>query len=740
MLITIWSHLGDTQGTQLDVPWSRLGQTLEALPEGALFSCATFDGRGEAGFRCATAIVLDHDKGAIPLSVAADELKRYRAILYETKSSTPTKPRWRAILPIAQPITDYGAYTQTALQIASAFACARESATGAQMWFPPRKGFRALSPLDGEPRLMAWINGDYENPLVKGDLPIKSHGDGVDRSVLDMRITTRCAELGLTRDETHAIFVARNGLSHSVEPYHMDMMWRKVQAARAQKEDWIDRPNPIIEAAKEDVPVIQFGPDLHRMVDECSAALARDGRLFTRDAGIVELLTRANTIPVTRALSAASIQDRLTKSALFVRGNKEGDLISTAPPRDLAEMVRDRGTYPALRHLRGIAEVPILRGDGSIADAPGYDEVTEFYRAPGLEINISRQPREALAILREPFSEFPWAEPGMIDIPVALVCAVVCRAAVGGNVPLFVFDAAKSGSGKSLIVETISAIVSGTPSGANVFPANDEELAKNLSGYARASKPLIAYDNVRRTIQGEAIDSALTCNGSVAFRILGQSKIQTCDWQSIIVINGNQVRIGGDTRRRTVIGRIMPSEKRSYRHVLPKFAYQHRADFLGAAIAIVRAGLLGGVPRLDNRASFESFIRTIAGAVVAAGGHDITPYWREEEAVTESDDARDTMALWLALRWPDGATASQIADDLGEGFMPSPGAAELLQRSGLESRMREVVRYLAETYEKASKRQSMALALYDWRDIPSPQGIRITGQSGRGAVWRAKSS
>lgn len=745
MLITLWPSLGANRGARVDVPWTGLGALIASLPDGALFSCATFEGdRREAGetarlFEAATAIVLDHDAAVLPFAQICEALKSVSALVYETK----TPGRWRALLPLSAPIVGYDAYTLASSPLREAFRCARESSTGAQMWYPPRRGFRYLSPFDGEARLIAWITGDYANEAVKGDLPRHDGDAGVDRSKLDMMILHRLAEIGVSEANAKAVLVARGALSHRTDPAYLEMTWSKSTAYRQWRNDqglWSNAPTDPSVIRPGITPEIRTGPDIHRVADESVSALSIDEHLFTRDASIVELTRSKRGLPLSRALSAASILDRLSKNAVFYAINKDGEPKRAMPSDDLCKIVKDRGTYPQLRELRGIVEVPILRPDGTIAEAPGYDPETRFYRAEGLALSVSQtSATEALAALRKPFLEFPWAQPEMIDIAVALICSVACRSAIQGNVPLFVFDASQSGSGKTLLVETISAIALGQASGAGRFPGDDDELAKALAGYARSSTPLIAYDNVTRVVQGAAIDSALTCNGRWSFRILGQSKIQVCDWYSVIAVNGNQIRVGGDTRRRAVVGRLTPAAKRdTYAIELPRYAYEHRAELLSAAIALVRAGILAGTPKLGHRPSFEVFIRTIAGAIVAAGGYDITAFWREEETQSDSDDAREAMALWIALRWPAGATASQIVDDMGDSFMASPEALALFKAYALEKPVKEALRHVAEAHPKATKRQAMAYALHSWRDIPSAGGrLKIVSDSGKGAVWRA---
>lgn len=778
-MLTVWSGVGEPYGEQVPCDWDALEDTLRALPKGWLFGCASFKGsyRDLAHAERATAIVLDHDGGTIAMLEAASALEGLDALLYQTKRSTEESPRWRAIIRLAQPI-DIMTYRHVTGEFAKALQCKPESLNIAQCWFPPngaathRTFGAALAPepfvapsqvqvapvadklsddelaarVGSDVRLNAWISGDWAHELVYPDLPTKDDGSP-DRSAIDMRIVHRLIDMGAGDQQIAKILADRGKLSHRADTTYAQYSTRKARGKQAQDE--AEFRAIVGTAVASSSPIIRLGIDLSRVADEAIEALAADKNMYVRDARLTAIIG-TGAAPITKQLTHATLRERLSKLAAFTRINKDGEEKATTPPADIVAQVHDRGEWPGLKFLRGITETPIVRPDGSMATQYGYDEQTRYYFAdsgvmPALKEHPSRiDAVEALEWLRTPFAEFPFEQEGMAYVPIAAIIALVCRPAVGANVPLFAIDAAAQGSGKSLISNVISVVATGRPSDTITFPREPVELEKLLSSYARSSAHLVMFDNVATAIKGDSLDRVLTCGGRVALRVLGESTIQFCDWSSVIVMNGNQLAITGDTQRRAIRARIVakadrPGERKGFALNLERWPYEHRASLLGAAITVLRAYLLAGRPKVleDTRGSFEEFVNTVASAIVWAGGANVLDYWREEQRQDDSRDAHETMLEWCALRWPEGCTAQQLIDDLGaDGWLYSNEANALLKElPGFEQRLRDAVQWCSDQHPKASKRQAMAYCLRGWRDVYC-SGLRFIGITGRHTTWQ----
>src|SRR5690606_24635346 len=98
--------------------------------------------------------------------------------------------------------------------------------------------------------------------------------------------------------------------------------------------------------------------------------------------------------------------------------------------------------------------------------------------------------RAALRALREVFQDFPFTPGADHDVPIAAVLTLVCRPAIDGAVPAFLFDASQSRSGKGYITNAISLISLGRTFAPINYPGSRAEQEKILGGYAIRGVPL----------------------------------------------------------------------------------------------------------------------------------------------------------------------------------------------------------------------------------------------------------
>lgn len=740
MLITLWDGLALTRGKTLDVDWSDLPALLEARPASSLWSPSRFrdSQRGDAFLIDCGAVVLDHDRRTVDVHTAARALEGYRAIVHPTKS----EGRWRAIIPLSRRVSP-DEYRETTRELMAVFNCNPESAVPSQGWFPPSPG--ACIEVGGEPltiqvanpRLSAWIAGDWGNPVIR-DL-----SKPIDRSAVDMLICHAMAGQGATRDAFAKTIRARGDLSHAHTDYYIDHTWRKAAAYQARASAnglWLQSPGA------KSRPVIRLGPDIDRVADEAAEAIAALDYVYQRGGSLVSIIEGPRG-SACAALSVANIGDELSRAAVFVRPMKDGQEKPVEPPERVARILADRRSHSA-RPIAFLSAAPIVRPDGSIRPIAGYDAETQSVYS-GAQVSCKEAPTQpdayaALRALREPFEEFPFQDPSMVDVVIANILTVVCRSVAGPNTPLFVYDASQKGSGKTLLSTCVSMVALGASHGLWGWPSSDEELDKRLTSIALDAQPFVTFDEARN-VGGGTLNMLLTGQGQQSFRPLGSSKVITADWRTVLAVTGNQLAIVGDTRRRTLHVRLTPDGSRAgrgYKRDLLTWIPMHRNRLLAAALDLVRAFILAGSPsKGPTMPSFEAWSRAIAGAILYAGGTDVLAHTHDEaQGDDDESDARGTLALWLALRWPQGATSRTIAADLGEdgaAFFPSDQARALfMEHRGLEARMRAVIAGARQTHPKEGLSQALGLMLRGWRDVAT-EGIVIRGY-GRPRVWKAE--
>ena len=234
----------------------------------------------------------------------------------------------------------------------------------------------------------------------------------------------------------------------------------------------------------------------HQTVREACAAIGNEPTVYQRGGELVHLVRIADTdaddahvagTPTIRPMHHATVKSALSRVALFERPKANGAGAYVKPDDDVVTAVRVAGEWPGARVLNGVSETPLLRADGSIVQAPGYDAATgyefdpmgaDFPRVP--DAPTQEDARRALAELAEVFADFPYASDESRAVPLAALLTILGRPAIRGNTPLFVFEASTRGSGKTLQVDSIATIATGRRTSKATWPGNnDEEVEKN---------------------------------------------------------------------------------------------------------------------------------------------------------------------------------------------------------------------------------------------------------------------
>lgn len=439
--------------------------------------------------------------------------------------------------------------------------------------------------------------------------------------------------------------------------------------------------------------IIRVDVDLHRMTDEALDALASCDAVFQRAGRLVDVVyddaERFRGAPIIRNLPAARLRELLTREIRWVierPDRRTGELreLPAKVPEDVVRAVLERGVYAKIRPLAGILEAPSMRPDGSILQAPGYDEATGFLFIPSSEfpkvpdVPTQGEANKALELLNEPFLDFPYASDPDAYVPVAAILSILARPAIQGCVPAHVFDANTRGSGKTLQSDVVAIIATGREAAKTAYPDDDAELEKVLGAYALASPRVIAFDNITRPFGGGPLDRILTATEAVELRILGASEIRRLRWNAVILATGNNVDFVADTARRCLRARVEsklenPEARENFRYPdLRAYAREHRASFVVAALTILRGFVVAGRPRegIPVWGSFEQWSQLIPAAIAWAGGHD--PMATRREIQETADVVRPALAAFLEglarmqelYRAPGGMTVSKMLEIL----------------------------------------------------------------------------
>jgi hypothetical protein len=329
-----------------------------------------------------------------------------------------------------------------------------------------------------------------------------------------------------------------------------------------------------------------------------------------------------------------------TRSADFRRvwigRNEERHEIATSPPldavKDLLKQPPTAWGFPAIESITG---VPLIRPGGTVITTPGYDPATFviYTPAPGFSVPaISENPapedvERAVALIVEMYSGFPFVDHASRANMFALLLTPILRRAIRGNVPIALIVAPAAGTGKSLLAETVALIITGTNAVMQPAPTRDEEeLRKLLTAVLSAAYPLTILDNAAYRVESPNLARAVTAS-VWSDRILGQSKTIDLPQQTVWVITGNNIILGGDIPRRSFSIRLDAKDAQPWQRTgfkipnLKEWILERRADLVAALLTMARSWYAAGQPKGDAPilGSFEEWSRIIGGILKHVG-------------------------------------------------------------------------------------------------------------------------
>jgi putative DNA primase/helicase len=392
-----------------------------------------------------------------------------------------------------------------------------------------------------------------------------------------------------------------------------------------------------------DLPIYQRGDVLVRPISkEVSASRGRT----TVAAGLTELSTHA-------------VLDLLSQSAHWVRFDKRAKAeIACDPPAAVPSIILSRKGQWKLPPVAGVITTPTLRPDGSLLFEPGYDAATRLFHVADPSLKLGAMPEkpsrsqaeEALGKLKALLTGFPFVTE--IDRAVALsgLITPVVRGALS-VVPLHAFKASTAGSGKSFLVDIISAIATGRPCPVVAAGQTDEETEKRLVGLLIAGFPIVSVDNVNGELGGDLLCQLIE-RPLIRVRPLGRSEIMELESRATVFATGNGLRVRGDMVRRSLISSL---DAQMERPELRKFdtdpvndVLSDRGKYVAACLTIVRAYAAASRPHhLPALASFEDWSASVRSALVWLGCQDpVTSMESAREDDPDLAELREVLALW----------------------------------------------------------------------------------------------
>jgi hypothetical protein len=448
-------------------------------------------------------------------------------------------------------------------------------------------------------------------------------------------------------------------------------------------------PEKAAEAAIRGRAQVEISADEYLMNAAAVTALAHDESVFQRAGRLVNVISgapvndglkRPDDAPRIVPIPNSIIREKLTRHAYFFRRveSQDGPInVQKPPPESCVRAVAERGQWEGIRPLAGTTDSPVMRRDGSILCAPGYDPATGLIFAPrGAEFPpVPERPtmdevRAAIALLTDVVSDFPFERAAHRSSWLVCLLTPLARHAFDGPAPLFLADANTRGSGKTKILELVSVIATGRDFARVANSVDDNEWDKRILAAAIAGDPLVLIDNIGAELGCASLDAALTAT-SWKGRLLGKSEMAELPLSITWCASGNNVILAADTSRRVCPIRLAsplenPEERTGFHHPnLIRHVRQNRPALLCAALTILRGYHTAGRPDqgLPPWGSYEGWSDLVRQAIVWAGEPDPGETRQQLRAFADRGGSalRALIAAWPAID-PDGTglTAAEL--------------------------------------------------------------------------------
>ncbi len=342
-----------------------------------------------------------------------------------------------------------------------------------------------------------------------------------------------------------------------------------------------------------------------------------------------------------------------------------------------------------LRPLRGVVHSPIVRKDGTILDALGYDQRTRLLHLPEPGLTVppipdtptTAQVSEAVALLDEMVAGFPFVTIHDKANYFGLLLTPLLREIVPPPFKLGAIGAPQPGSGKTLLA-TILRIVHG-----GVFrsemPEDEAETRKQVTAILDVTTgPVVHFDNVSGILRSSVLAGLLTSN-QWDDRRLGATEMVSRPNDRLWVLTGNNLMLGGDLVRRSVWVTIDPGIPHPERRtgfaipLLEEWVRERRGLLLQALLTLIRSWVIAGRPVAASRGSdgYARWVTAVGGMLTYAGVAGIFDHPDAARQTISADDDEWTDFL-VAIHKTLGNetwTAKELLDlvDVSETFTSS---------------------------------------------------------------------
>ena len=456
------------------------------------------------------------------------------------------------------------------------------------------------------------------------------------------------------------------------------------------------------------------------------------------------LKVRAGSV-IIEPVNRVALQEIFDRIVRFEKVDKKSNRYSVDCPAKVCDIYLSRTGTRHVPVLNGTIFAPLIREDGSILETPGYDPFTGLYFISTEDWpSVPPKPttddvQDALAVLLEPFAEFPFCSPEDLSTHLAGIMTAIQRRVLP-SAPLFAYRAPERRTGKSMLAESLAVIATGRPAPATAASGDPEEFRKAITAALYQGHPIINLDNVDGALSSPFLSIALT-QQTYADRILGETRIVQLGTRALWTATGNNLTFKSDLTVRVLqcsidAGVERPEERTFKIKDLEKHLLERRPELVRAALTILRGYYVAGRPPQDGIkpwGGFDVWSNAIRQPIVWAGLADPA---KTREKIIENDPEREAaIALLHALRNAFGDDAFTVKAML-EQVDPPKEFGKYVTSPDLD--LADAIKAVA-ARRGSIDRRSLGWWCLRWKDrvIDNMQLIKA-GMQNKSAKWKIK--
>lgn len=335
---------------------------------------------------------------------------------------------------------------------------------------------------------------------------------------------------------------------------------------------------------------------------------------------------------VAEELTEPGLMLHLAQNARWYSRTAKGHEKPAYPPKECIRAMLAVAD-PPVPCVRRLVTVPLVASNGHLIQEPGLYGPDGIWYEPDLhvdEVPDRPSPDEIEAakslLLDDLLGDFPFDSEASRACALALLLLPLVRLTIDGPTPLYVVDATSGpGTGKSLLVDVITLVISGLVAPGMTEAGNEDEWRKRITSELLRSPQFLRLDNLTRALRSGALSSAITTR-LWADRLLGLNRTVEIPVDCAWVATGNGVRASADMARRIVQITLdaktpSPHTRSNFRHPnLIAWITENRPSLLRASLVLVSNWIAQGRPRgTRSLGSFESWSAVMGGVLLAAG-------------------------------------------------------------------------------------------------------------------------